>query len=266
MAGRSAGRVFAAIAVGAGVLVGGTIEGAAADVGPTARVTPADGLVDQQLVKVRASGFPRPPAEPRIAIVQCAADAVDLAGCGDDTAINVTTDMGSAVARYRVSRILRTPAFGEVDCAATPDRCIVVVASLDGSQIVAVPVDFDPRVPPLPPVDIDATLAPEGTVNVRTGVATLEGTVTCSTPTPIVISGWLGQQRPSGDQFFARVDGTVHCDGTTRWAVRVRPPTDPPGSAFFPGPSLVDLVVLPDRLGPRERVFLDLDVPLVARN
>jgi hypothetical protein len=36
--------------------------------------------------------------------------------------------------------------------------------------------------------------------------------------------------------------------------------------AIFAGPSLVNLVVVPDRLGPRGYVNLDFDLPLVARN
>jgi hypothetical protein len=40
-----------------------------------------------------------------------------------------------------------------------------VVSTLDLTQIVTVPIRFDPTVLPLPPVDIDATLDPSAGIN-----------------------------------------------------------------------------------------------------
>jgi hypothetical protein len=239
-----------------------------ADAGPAAaqarvRVTPTTDLVDQQQVKVSASGFPPPPAENRIAIFQCVAEATVIEDCGDFTAINRTTDdTGSVTTRYRVSRILQTPALGPVDCAAAPERCIVVVTSLDLTEIVTVPISFDPSVPPLPPVDIDAALAPEARVNTRTGVVTLSGTVTCTFPTPVRIVGFLAQQQ--GDmQIFGDIDAIVRCSGTRDWSLRVRSRT--PGGAFTEGLGFVNLTVVVDRSGPRDGVELDtLTQPLIA--
>jgi hypothetical protein len=230
---------------------------------PAARVTPRTGLVDQQVVRVRASGFPPPPAENRIAVLQCVASATDVTGCGDFTSINVTTDAtGSATTRYRVSRLIRTPAFGTIDCAASSGLCIIVVASLDASQIVTVPIDFDPTVPPLPPVDIDAELELTGKVNLRTGTVTLSGSVTCTIPTPVRITGSLGQQQGEA-QAFGQVQDVINCVDSKRWSVTVRPNTT--GARFRPGTAFADITLGVDRNGSRDRVELStFDLTLVA--
>jgi Neocarzinostatin family len=254
------GRLAVAVLVAGTILVGGAPAGAAE--GPTARVSPSTDLVDQQRVRVRASRFPAPPAENRIAILQCVAEATDLTGCGDFTAINVTTDArGSASAWYRVSRVIVTPASGQVDCATSAGRCVIVVASLDGSQVVSVPISFDPAVPPLPPVDIEADLASVATVHVRTGTARLRGSVTCTTPTGIRATGILGQTQ--GDTaVIGTIDATVRCTGADEWSVRVRPNT--PGARFEPGTGLASVTLSVDRSGPRDRVELfNAELPLV---
>jgi hypothetical protein len=240
----------AAVLVATAVLAG---AGSPAGAETRVRIHPTAHLVDQQQVRISVSGFPfAPDAENRIAIIQCAAEATDVSGCGDFTSINRTLDTkGSVTTYYRVSRILHTPALGTVDCGTAPQRCLVVVATLDLAQIVTVPISFDPTVPPLPPVDIDAALDPSAEINPHSGVVTLSGTVSCTVPTPIQIFGAVGQQQGE-TQIFGVVDTNVRCSDTERWSIRVRSST--PGTSFTEGLGYVGLTVVVDRSGPRDRV------------
>jgi len=167
----------------------------------------------------------------------------------------VPGNSGRRTTRYRVSRLIRTPAFGTIDCAASSGLCIIVVASLDLSQIVTVPIDFDPTVPPLPPVDIDAELELTGKLNLRTGTVTLSGLVTCTIPTPVRITGSIGQQQGEA-QISGQVQDGINCVDSKRWSVAVRPNT--PGARFRPGTAFADITLGVDRNGPRDRVALHL--------
>jgi hypothetical protein len=203
---------------------------------------PATRLVDQQQVRISVSGFPfSPDGESRISVIQCAAEATDSAGCGDFTGIAPFYDeTGPLTIHYRASRTVRTPAFGTIDCATTPQRCVIVVSTLDLSQLFVVLISFDPAVSPLPPVDIDAALGPSARVNPRSGVVALSGSVSCTVPTPIRGIGSVGQQQ-SEMQIFGFVDVIVRCSGTERWSARVRSSTPgtvacSPLTSTFPGP------------------------------
>jgi hypothetical protein len=245
------GRLGVAAVLGATALVALGPSPAHAD--PAARVTPSAGLVDQQLVTVRVSNF-SPPAENQIVVLQCVSSATDQTGCGDFTSITVETDAtGSATTRYRVSRLIHTAALGTVDCAASSARCSVVVASPDGSQVVAVPVDFDPTVPPLPPVDLEAELTPTARVKLGAGTVVLRGSVTCTSPTRVAISGFIAQQQDEV-QIFGSVRDKIDCTGANRWSVTVRANT--PGARFRPGPAFANLTLSVDRSGPRDTVQL----------
>jgi hypothetical protein len=249
--------------VAAAALVGAGASPAGAEA--RVQIHPTTDLVDQQQVRISVSGFPTVPGgDNRIAIIQCAAEATDVSGCGDFTGINVTLDAsGSAVTRYRVSRILSTPAFGTVDCAATPQRCLIAVVNLQPSQIFTVPISFDPAVPPLPPVDIDAVLDPSARVNPHTGVVRVSGSVSCTSPTPIRIVGFVGQQQ-ADTQIFGSVDMVVQCSGTASWSARVESST--PGTGFTEGLGIVSLTVDVDRSGPRDSVDLStFSLPFVAQ-
>jgi hypothetical protein len=255
-------RMGAAMLVATVVLVQ---AGSPASAQPRVRVHPTTDLVDQQQVRVAVSGFPfEPGGENRIAVIQCAAEATDVTGCGDFTSINSDLDArGSVRTRYRVSRILRTPALGTIDCAAAPQRCLIVVATLDLTQIITVPISFDPTVPPLPPVDIGATLDPSATVNPHSGVVTISGTVTCTVPTPIQIVASVAQQQGEM-QILGFVDTIVECSDNERWSFRVRSST--PGTSFTEGLGLVGLNFTVDRSGPRESVELFApELPLIAQ-
>jgi hypothetical protein len=69
----------------------------------------------------------------------------------------------------------------------------------------------------LPLLEIGLTVDPTGTVNPRTGVATVSGTVTCSSPTDVSIDGRLRQRvgRILISGFFFT---SVACDGSAAWS------------------------------------------------
>ena len=67
-----------------------------------------------------------------------------------------------------------------------------------------------------PPLEVDLTIDPVGSVNGATGVATIRGTVTCSRPALVEVSGELRQRK--GRLFiFASFFSFIECDGVTSW-------------------------------------------------
>jgi hypothetical protein len=76
--------------------------------------------------------------------------------------------------------------------------------------------------PPPPPLTIALGLASDGNVDRDSGAATVHGTITCSRPTTMWVSGTLTQRATR----FAQATGTftlvIQCSGTTSWEARVR--------------------------------------------
>lgn len=71
-----------------------------------------------------------------------------------------------------------------------------------------------------PPLEVDLTIESFGSVNSATGSAVIRGTVTCSRPALVEISGELRQRK--GRVFLdAEFFTFVECDGTTSWEVEV---------------------------------------------
>lgn len=74
--------------------------------------------------------------------------------------------------------------------------------------------------PPPTPLDIETNVDETGTFDPRTGVATISGTVTCSEPSWISLSGDLRQR--AGRQVIRGSFYTfVECDGETPWTATV---------------------------------------------
>jgi hypothetical protein len=73
----------------------------------------------------------------------------------------------------------------------------------------------------LPPaVALGVTLAPTGSVN-RAGAAVLRGTVTCSRPVGLAVTGTLRQQQSGGRVAVGSYRVTVACSGSTAWSATV---------------------------------------------
>lgn len=71
-----------------------------------------------------------------------------------------------------------------------------------------------------PPLEIGVTIDPVGSVVPRTGVATIHGTVTCSRPAFVELSGQL-EQRAGRVLIRGFFNATVDCSGETPWSATV---------------------------------------------
>jgi hypothetical protein len=92
--------------------------------------------------------------------------------------------------------------------------------------------------PPPPPLSIGLGLASTGSTVRQTGVATVEGTITCNRPTTVWLHGTLTQRVTR----FAQATGTfsrqVECSGGTPWQAAVNPASSVP---FGPGSALLSV-------------------------
>jgi hypothetical protein len=81
---------------------------------------------------------------------------------------------------------------------------------------------FNPTAPPPPALALGATLAPTGTVNHKTGVATLSGTVTCNRPVVVSVVGSVSQiyHRFVFTSYFST---NVLCTSSGTWSAVVPP-------------------------------------------
>ncbi len=86
--------------------------------------------------------------------------------------------------------------------------------------------------PPAPPLSIAIGLDAKGVADRVSGSATVSGTVTCSAPTMVWLSGTLTQRTNAFAKASGRFDRQVACSGTTRWQATVDSDTPfKPGSA-----------------------------------
>ncbi|MBW3645024.1 MAG: hypothetical protein KY441_05910 [Actinobacteria bacterium] len=85
-----------------------------------------------------------------------------------------------------------------------------------------------PPPPPPTPLEIDVIVDETGSVDPRTGVATISGTVTCSEPTFVWFSGEL-RQRVGRQVISGSFSDFVECDGETPWSATVE------GDGIFAG-------------------------------
>jgi hypothetical protein len=75
----------------------------------------------------------------------------------------------------------------------------------------------------LPPLSVELAINPQGTFSSITGAATVYGTVTCSRPATVELSGqvsqFVGRLNTLRGYFYAYFD----CDGTTAWSASATP-------------------------------------------
>jgi hypothetical protein len=80
---------------------------------------------------------------------------------------------------------------------------------------------FNVNVAP-PPLEVDLTVDPVGSVNGATGIAAIRGTVTCSRPVLVELSGQLRQR--IGRVFIVAPFGSlIECEGVTPWEMEILP-------------------------------------------
>jgi hypothetical protein len=204
------------------VLLYAPLTQAGATTPPTLLAQPNSNVPDGSVITASGSGF-TPGAT--IAIVECQSGATSEAGCDISNYETVTaTSSGGFSTPFIASRYLRlsNPTPTTVDCA-TPGACILVAANYSNTaEAASTPLTFNPSAPTLPPLALDGSLAPTGTVDHKTGVATISGTVTCNRPVIANIDGQLSQtyHRFIFTSFFSV---SVLCTSSSTWTAVVQP-------------------------------------------
>jgi hypothetical protein len=95
-----------------------------------------------------------------------------------------------------------------------------------------------------PPPTIGLTLNSKGTFD-RQGVATISGTVSCSSPVPVIVQGQV-VQHVGRINITAEFFTFVFCDGETAWSA----PVQSPGGKFAGGKATVDAFAFDATGGP----------------
>jgi hypothetical protein len=140
---------------------------------PTVSATPNRKLADGQQVLVSASGFA---ANTQMAVVECPTATVSPSACDLNTLTFTTTDATGAYTNFpfTVSRILSDG----TDCALN-GGCYL---GTQDAQAVGPPagtlIKFNPKIPPLPPLQISVRWDETPRVNTK-GVVALRGTLLC---------------------------------------------------------------------------------------
>lgn len=88
------------------------------------------------------------------------------------------------------------------------------------------------------PLSIGLGLATTASTDRQTGVATVNGTITCNRPTTVWLSGTLTQRVTRFAQATGHFSRQVACSGTTTWQAAVSPQSSVP---FGPGSALLSV-------------------------
>jgi hypothetical protein len=104
-----------------------------------------------------------------------------------------------------------------------PGACILGAANYANyAESAGIPLTFNPSAPTPPALVIGASVAPTGTVDKKTGVATISGNVSCNRPAFVTVNGQLSQiyhRFVFTSYFYAN----VLCTGSGTWSVVVQP-------------------------------------------
>ena len=200
---------------GIGLVPGGD---AGATTTPSMQAQPSTGVADGQVITVTGSGY-SPNAT--IAVIECQTGSTTEAGCDLSTYILTTaSSTGAFSTPYIASRYLHLAT--TLDCAVA-GACSLAAANYNNyAEVAGTPLTFNPAAPAPPPLVLGASLAPTGTVDHKTGVATLSGTITCNRPVIASISGELSQVYRLFI-FSSYFSVSVLCTSSTNWSAVVQP-------------------------------------------
>jgi hypothetical protein len=217
---RIALQLTASVAVSVVGVLGAVPLSADATTTPSVQAQPSTGIADGQVITVTGSGFT---AGATIAVMECQTGTTSESGCDLSTYILTTaSNSGAFSTPFIASRYLHLSGPTTVDCAV-PGACFLAAANLNNfAEAASTPITFDPTAPAPPPLQLGGSLSPSGTVDQKTGVASLSGTVTCNRPAYATVSGELSQiyHRFVFSSYFS---GSVLCTSTTNWALSVQP-------------------------------------------
>jgi hypothetical protein len=129
----------------------------------TLHVSPSSGLVDRQVVDVSGDNLAPSPTGDLPLLYECVADVFQFACTTGGAGTVVPDGAGHYATTVRVQRVVAGADGTRYDCAASPGRCTL---TLDFAH--AVPLTFDPSVPPAAPPTV--SLTPVGPLGDRTDV------------------------------------------------------------------------------------------------
>jgi acetyl esterase/lipase len=116
---------------------------------PTLTVTPDQGLLDGQVVVVSGTGYVRTTG---LAVIPCVTGATQWDDCDFEAGNDVELDdTGAFETELAMTAILSTPAHPRVDCRVAGGCVVLATSAFDPDSTVAVPVEFEPDGPLLPP-------------------------------------------------------------------------------------------------------------------
>jgi hypothetical protein len=203
--------------VGVGIAPGVDVA-AAATTTPSVQAQPSTGVDDGQVITVTGTGF-SPNAT--IAVIECQTGSTTEAGCDLSTYILTTaSSTGAFSTPYIASRYLHLST--TIDCSVSGACTLAAANYANYAQVAGTPLTFNRAAPAPQPLVLGASLAPTGTVDHKTGVATLSGTVSCNRPVIASISGELSQvyHRFIFSSYFSL---SVLCTSSTKWSAVVQP-------------------------------------------
>jgi neocarzinostatin family protein len=199
------GRRFTILVAAFVALAGAALAGCVPPGGgsPLTTVVPAHNLADGQMVTVTGTNFP---AHIDVVVVQCAAGDPTPDNCDLNSVQFLFTDgSGRVSTQFLVARKLITGIGDEFDCAV-PGTCVMAVSDLDVTTFDAAPIDFDPTLPLAKPLSFTVSIANDGLVLEKEGIAALHGQLTCNRAAFVEIDGRLQQ---AFGRFLFRTDFSV---------------------------------------------------------
>jgi Neocarzinostatin family len=232
----------------ASLLIAFTAAPASADASPTVSATPNKKLADGQQISVSATGFT---ADALIAVVECPTTTVSPDACDLNTVNFATADGSGAFSdfAFTVSRILSDG----TDCALVGGCYVGVQDANNGGPTAAALLKFDPKIPPLPPLELQVRLDKTGKVNDK-GTVAVNGTLHCTNRAAQVDVEVDLRQIVNRAIFESFGDSFVTCDADT--TVPFHMTIHPSNGLFGPGAATAHVVA------DTETVFVEHKVEL----
>jgi hypothetical protein len=184
---------------------------------PVLAASPSTGLVDGQSITVSGKGF-KP--HHHYALSECVAGSTDGSECVATNGLgNVTTVTAKGSGRFtttiQVARVL-TLISGTVDCAQAPG-CVIGAIDEDSpfvSVAAVTGVSFNPKVKPLPPLNLQLHIDPIGQIVAGSHGGSdprISGSISCDRSTPLPVQFQMQVTQPGSLQFPVLVTGQATC-------------------------------------------------------
>lgn len=212
---------------------------------PVMTASPSTNLNDGQTVAVTGKGFR---AGEELGLSECAAGSTDGSECVlEDGLGNVGEVKANRAGRisttFNVARVI-TLIGGTIDCSEAPG-CVIGAVDLEdptGTVISMVPISFNPKGKPLPPLNLEVHVDPTGTIGVGSGrqgnTAEISGTISCDRTTPVPVEFQMQVTEPvAAGQAGGDIEGLASCSHSgAKFSVSVSAGRKSLAGQFVPGP------------------------------